>query len=367
MKFINKLKKKYFNEQSTITVRFFNLAALGGILSSIGATIPNIINGAGAPGLICCCTCIIFFAVIFIVAQATKKYDACIFATIYGLNFLLFPALYFTVGGIYSGMPIYFVMGIVFTALMFDGKTMYITVLLECIWYGLIFGYSYNHPEIEKSIFDMGDKIYLDTALDFFVVALSTAILVKVLAKSYEYQQERTKNLLDQLEELSVKDSLTGAYNRRFLIKYIETGIEKNKKTHTPISIIMVDIDKFKTVNDDFGHLVGDDVIKGVVDIMMNSCRNYDVVARYGGEEFILVMPGASEETAYARAQQIRKKVEESDFSDALTRKITISGGVCVYDMIFKTVEQFIEGADNNLYIAKETGRNKIVWHGGND
>ncbi|MDO5448251.1 MAG: GGDEF domain-containing protein, partial [Clostridia bacterium] len=127
------------------------------------------------------------------------------------------------------------------------------------------------------------------------------------------------------------------------------------------------DIDKFKRVNDDFGHLVGDEVIKGFAGVLLQSCRNYDVVARYGGEEFILVMPGASEETAYARAEQIRAKVEASSFSEAIDRPVTVSGGVASYVTTYKTVEEFIAAADEHLYTAKETGRNKIIWKGSSE
>ncbi len=352
-----------FGEQLSIQERFFNFASLGGALASVFATLACVVSKVGTIGILTCCACVAFFLVIFAVFRITKKLKACIIACLIGLNGLIFPALYFTVGGIKSGMPIYFVMGLVFTVLMLDLKPMAVMLVLESLWYIFIFRYSYLHPEVSDAIFVMPDNaMYLDQAMDFFVVGLSTSVLVKVLALCFEYQQKRTNELLKQLEELSVKDPLSGAYNRRFLLRYIESGITKHKETRAPLSIIMFDIDKFKRVNDDYGHLVGDDVIKGFSKILLNSCRNYDVVARYGGEEFILVMPGASEETAFARAEQIRKKVEKASFSEEIDRPITVSGGVAGYDGRNKTVEEFINVADEYLYTAKETGRNKIVW-----
>lgn len=353
-----------FGEHLPLKERFFNFACLGGVFASILASLASYISNVGPIGMSVCAVCILFFVVIFFAFHLSHKLTACIVACLVGLNGIIFPALYFTVGGIHSGMPIYFVMGLVFTVLMLDIKPMVVLLTIECIWYALVFRYSYLHPEVADSIFVMGNGIYLDQAMDFFVVGLSTATLVKILALCFEYQQKRTNELLKQLEELSVKDPLSGAYNRRFLLKYIESGIAKHKETRAPISIIMFDLDKFKSVNDEYGHLVGDEVLKGFSQILINSCRNYDVVARYGGEEFVLVMPGASEETAYARAEQIRKKVEITSFADEIDRPITVSCGVAGYNLTCRSVEEFLGYADEHLYAAKENGRNRTVWKG---
>ncbi|MEG1244013.1 MAG: GGDEF domain-containing protein, partial [Oscillospiraceae bacterium] len=197
---------------------------------------------------------------------------------------------------------------------------------------------------------------------DFFIVSLCMATLVKILSLYYEKEQKHTNELLLKLEEMSVKDPLTGAYNRRFLLKYLESGMDRNITKNTPVSIIMYDIDKFKLLNDDYGHLTGDEVIRKLSAIFLESCRNYDIVARYGGEEFLLVLPGAGEETAYRRAEQIRKRVESTKFSDVIQRPVTISGGVASFEKTMQTTEDFIAVADQYLYLAKESGRNKIVW-----
>ncbi len=365
MEKLRKIFDSLFGEQLLLRERFFHFASLGGALASVFATLACVISNVTSTGIMVCLSCVAFFLVVFLAYRITHNLTACIVACLIGLNGLVFPALYFTVGGIKSGMPIYFVMGLVFTALMLDTKPMIPMMILESAWYVFVFRYSYLHPEVADSFFVMPEEsMYLDQAMDFFIVGLSTSVLVKILALCFEYQQARTNELLKQLEELSVKDHLSGAYNRRFLLKYIESGIEKHKETKAPLSIIMFDIDKFKLVNDDFGHIVGDEVIQGFAQILIKSCRNYDVVARYGGEEFILVMPGASEETAYARAEQIRKKVESTSFSEAINRPVTVSGGVASYDIIYKNVEEFIGMADENLYTAKETGRNRVIWRG---
>ena len=371
-----------FGNHLGLRERFFNFASLGGAAATVLATVASGISIAryakqigvpfwtvGGPGMIICFTCILFFLLTFAIFHFTKKLNFAIMLCLIGLNFVLFPGLFMTVGGIGSGMPIYFVMGLVFTVLMLDTKPMILMFIIESIWYVLVFVFSAKYGETVNDVFFTMpyDLMYLDEAMDFFTVGISTSVLVKVLALCFEYQQRRTNELLKQLEELSVKDPLSGAYNRRFLLRYIESGIEKHKETRAPLSIIMFDIDKFKRVNDDFGHLVGDDVIKGFSEVLLQSCRNYDVVARYGGEEFILVMPGASEETAFARAEQIRAKVETTSFSDEIDRPVTVSGGVAAYSTAFNTVEEFIAAADEHLYTAKETGRNRIIWRGSSD
>ncbi|MEG0978687.1 MAG: GGDEF domain-containing protein [Oscillospiraceae bacterium] len=360
MSFISNFYTKYFGNQLSLKVRFFNIAALGGALSSIPATITSIISGAGMPGILCSIATIMLFLLAFIFAQLTKRYDGAIFIAIYGLNFAIFPALYFTTGGVHSGMPIYFVVGVVFTVLMMHGKLMLITLGLETICYFSLFYYGYNYPALVVELGNLAS--HRDIALDFFIVSLCMATLVKILSLYYEKEQKHTNELLLKLEEMSVKDPLTGAYNRRFLLKYLESGMDRNITKNTPVSIIMYDIDKFKLLNDDYGHLTGDEVIRKLSAIFLESCRNYDIVARYGGEEFLLVLPGAGEETAYRRAEQIRKRVESTKFSDVIQRPVTISGGVASFEKTMQTTEDFIAVADQYLYLAKESGRNKIVW-----
>lgn len=352
---------KYMGNQLPIRIRFFNICCIGGIISAALASIAPIISGDGLPGKISSIITVLLFVVIFITAQFTKKYDACIVACIYGLNFICFPALYFTVGGIPGGMPLYFVIGIVFTALLMRGVLMVVTIFLELTTYSFIFYLTSKHPDFVTSIFDIGQKTYSDVAMDLIIVSICIGVLVKILAVLFENERKHTNELLKKLEELSIKDPLTGAYNRRFLLSYLESSILKNKKSESPVSIIMFDIDKFKLFNDDYGHLIGDEVLKNIAKILLESCRNYDIVARYGGEEFIIVLPNVNERTAFNRAEQLRQRIESSHFSEQIQIPVTVSAGTASFDKNINTPEDLISIADKNLYLAKESGRNKVV------
>lgn len=368
---IIKFKDNSFGDNIPIKRKFFNIVCIGAPFFSFLATIANLISGVTTGnnshmGFWICLVCTITCLSIYPLSKFIKNIDVIIGLIAFGMNFLIMPLLYTTLGGIQSSMALYFTVAIVFSVLMLnDTLKGSLLVTFAFIWYGLIimadyknwFGY---HDLIRRLVVYNGNE-YLDTFLDLIVCALCIAILVKVLARNFEAQQARSDKLLAQMEELSVKDPLTGAYNRRFLIRYLESSITSCRSDGRDLAIVMFDIDKFKRINDDYGHLVGDEVIKAVADILKKSCRDYDIVSRYGGEEFILVLPGATEETAIVRANQIREKFSAMKIAPEIDRPVTISGGVAELTISMKTTEDFVKAADDNLYVAKETGRNKIV------
>ena len=167
-----------------------------------------------------------------------------------------------------------------------------------------------------------------------------------------------------ELEQLNMEDALTGVKNRRFFDKKIIMEIRRSRREQTPLSIIMLDIDKFKAINDTYGHLTGDQVIRAVCDVIKQQLkRPLDEVARYGGEEFVVLLPNTNNQGALAIAEQIRCAIEKNTVSVAgTTIKYTISAGV--YTHIADDVhnpEVFTERADKALYLAKQHGRNQVV------
>lgn len=167
-----------------------------------------------------------------------------------------------------------------------------------------------------------------------------------------------------ELEQLNTEDALTGIKNRRFFDKKLIMELRRSRREQTPLSIIMLDIDRFKTINDTYGHLTGDQVIRAVSDIIKNNLkRPLDEVARYGGEEFVVLLPNTPNEGALDIAEQIRETIAQSTVIVAGTDiKFTISAGVytSVADDL-NTPEIFTEHADKALYYAKQHGRNQVI------
>lgn len=167
-----------------------------------------------------------------------------------------------------------------------------------------------------------------------------------------------------ELEQLNMEDALTGIKNRRFFDKKLLMEIRRSRREQTPLSIIMLDIDKFKSINDNYGHLTGDQVIRAVSDTIKQQLkRPLDEVARYGGEEFVILLPSTDNPGALIIAEQTRLAIANNTVNVAGTIiDFTISAGV--YTQIADDIhnpELFTDYADKALYLAKQHGRNQVV------
>ncbi len=169
--------------------------------------------------------------------------------------------------------------------------------------------------------------------------------------------------MLDNLNNVALKDSLTGIYNRRYMNERMPVDIKNEELSRQSISVIMADLDLFKNINDTYGHLNGDCVLKNFADILKQGLkRDHDWVARYGGEEFLVCMPGADLKLSMEVAERMRKLLEDTEIECGGFRfRITASFGV--FATIPKpdtTMNDLIENADKLLYEAKHKGRNRV-------
>ena len=153
-------------------------------------------------------------------------------------------------------------------------------------------------------------------------------------------------------------DDLTEIYNRKALYRKLEEEILISDKEKTKLSIIMMDLDKFSKINDNYGHLTGDHVIRKTAKIIKDTLPEKGFVGRYGGEEYLIVLPECDKNGAYDVAEKIRKNIENEEFESGI--KITISGGIREYDHK-EPLYTLIDKSDTNLYKAKDSGRNRIV------
>ncbi|MSN25066.1 MAG: diguanylate cyclase [Geobacter sp.] len=187
---------------------------------------------------------------------------------------------------------------------------------------------------------------------------------VKVHLKIKKLQDElRRSNEL--LLELSNTDHLTGLFNRRYMMDALDKEVQRCTRNGGFLSLIMLDIDHFKKVNDTFGHLQGDIVLQRVASQLQKELRNYDCAARYGGEEFIAILPDSSLKESVFVADRIRLSLQALKFSGALSPlNITASLGVACYPSEgVSSVDDFIKVTDDALYRAKNNGRNRIEFH----
>ena len=166
----------------------------------------------------------------------------------------------------------------------------------------------------------------------------------------------------DELSNLAHLDGLTGSFNRKYILDYLETEVKRCQKLELPLSFIMFDFDHFKDINDTYGHLMGDYVLKETVKLVREKVlRAADVLGRYGGEEFCVIMSEAAIRTAVDVAERVRKAVEKHEYIfDGKKINITISAGVASTSKASDTSKMLIDTADKALYRAKESGRNRV-------
>jgi two-component system, cell cycle response regulator len=173
----------------------------------------------------------------------------------------------------------------------------------------------------------------------------------------------RLKRALHEQERLAVTDGLTGLHNRRFFEAVLPIESQRAVRAKTHMGVLVLDVDLFKSVNDEHGHQAGDAVLVELADRIKRTSRPTDVVARYGGEEFVILLPGADAEVLLEVAERLRRTVSETAFvlPDGAARSVTMSvGGACIPEHA-TTPEELIKAADRAMYGAKDRGRNQVI------
>jgi diguanylate cyclase (GGDEF)-like protein len=208
-----------------------------------------------------------------------------------------------------------------------------------------------NLNDNEKGYLNVADLDFLMNVSEFISLSISNA-------RSFE-----------KAERLSITDGLTGLTNRSQLEASLQREIFRSRRYRSPLSLVMIDVDFFKAVNDTFGHQEGDDVLTSVASIIKRLCRSHDVAARYGGEEFLLILPETSASGALTIAERIREEVENHRFNhEGKVHSVTVSCGIAEFDSAgTQDYTSLIGVADAALYQAKESGRNRTIMGGENE
>jgi diguanylate cyclase (GGDEF)-like protein len=232
---------------------------------------------------------------------------------------------------------------------------------------------SRRHARIERggdhaSLVDLGSTngtyINDERIPPYSPVALADGDRVKVGRSIFKYLAGNVieTQYYEEIHKMAIMDGLTGLFNKRYFMENLDKEISRARRHKRALSLIMFDIDHFKNVNDTYGHLAGDHVLKSLSELIRSRVRREEIVARYGGEELVVLMPETDVDGAFQLAEQIRSRVETHEFSfSGRTVRITISGGVAGAEEANFEIMPFIQIADERLYEAKNAGRNQVV------
>jgi diguanylate cyclase (GGDEF)-like protein len=300
-------------------------------------------------------------------------------------------------GGTYTSIPYYIIVNAGIITLLLVGLKRKIVLFLFTLFVGTLMIIEYKIPDL---VFEYGSPLerYIDISFGLFICLLSIAVLIAVLIDSYmeelrksklylarleeknkvieaknrmleksnaefmraKEKEEKLNKLLNEekqkLEELSITDYLTGAFNRRFITSCLKDEMESSDLQQKELTVAMVDIDNFKMINDSYGHLYGDYVLKRVVSTIKSNLRQSDIVGRYGGDEFLIILRNTTGSEGYAMMERIRRMIQELEWEGDL--KVTISGGVI--EAGNNDLTSLLKKADKLLYRAKHMSKNMI-------
>jgi diguanylate cyclase (GGDEF)-like protein len=179
----------------------------------------------------------------------------------------------------------------------------------------------------------------------------------QIMAASHDALEQANS----KLQSLATMDGLTGVMNHRALMDFLSTHMKRNSVIGSPSSVILLDIDNFKSLNDQYGHIAGDEALRTIAQVLKLSCPAGAGVGRYGGEEFMMVLPGGSESAAEAVAEELRRRIQ---MAKTTSRPVTASIGVSTVYSLSKSEQTLIDEADKALYVAKRSGKNCVRHFG---
>lgn len=350
------------SEKSDLSLeyRIYRILLIMGISLNIYAMIINSIVGFS---VIIILISFITGLFLFLTHKFLKKRKNYIVATniiLTVITFVMYPTLWILQGGSLGAGSYFLILHSIMIVILLNksGIKFHLTAHITIV--SLMLFLEYKFPNLITGHIPEVPRI-LSVGVSLVIICICSSFMVSIVMYQYNKNIKELLSIKNNLEEVnnqlelvSITDELSGIYNRRFIMNKLEDEIKRGL-----ISVIMFDIDHFKKINDNFGHQTGDKVIKIFSRLLEENVRKSDYIGRIGGEEFLILLPGASLEEAYKRAERIRNLVSSLDWGD-LRLKVTVSGGV-YSTPTYQSVNEVLVGVDERLYKAKKSGRNLVI------
>ncbi len=280
----------------------------------------------------------------------------------YSLTFLIVSLfftdlLWFANGGSQGTISLFLGLHMIGTNILTRGKIRFYLSVFNLINVMAIIILEKFHTNLVVTYSSQEERFY-DILIGHGVAGFILFLMINLVMKNYERERNELKEQNLVLEELSLKDHLTGLYNRRFQMARIKEEIQNFHRYDHPFSILLIDLDFFKKINDTWGHSEGDRILKEFAEILLNFLRINDISGRFGGEEFLIILPMTKLDEAANVAEKLRSYVQKNLLLPD-GKPTTLSIGVEEYKN--QLIADFIAKADKKLYRAKQLGRNRVI------
>ena len=353
-----KIIKEFWAKQDSLERKLFwsIIVVVTGVATF--SAIFTIIEGINSAASLCSVGCSVVCIIIAAIAVRTGLYNQCYLVMCCILSCFLMPLLFLFCGGITSGMPLYCITSISLIAFAQGRLKLPAFILSLCIQSATIAA-TWANPNLLVTQLDH-DAAYLDILVTHLLTGFTLFAIGTFSLWAYAKERDKTTKLVSQLDYLSMHDSLTGLYNRRHLLNYLENSIWARRND---FYLAMLDIDDFKKINYTYGQDFGDEVIRAVGHLLQKNEDEMsgECVARYGCEKYMYVINAGSEVEAYAKVESFRKAIRNLTFENHPQVSLTVSGGfVPCFSRGFADVKQMLIKVDSLRVAAKQQGKNQI-------
>ncbi|SEG24859.1 diguanylate cyclase (GGDEF) domain-containing protein [Eubacterium ruminantium] len=365
---MGKSLKEVYKEQKSLRDKIFIFSLFGSIAMVLICAVNMIVSGNSLWTVIFNVGSALLLLMLFKLAFAKGKKRFARTFFVYFINMAVMTYLFYINGGVNSGMSIYLMAGLLIIVLSEHGVKRYIALVLCSVFHvvSIIISYNYMSEQAEENnnpvlIPDMDSfSEVLDTAVSLIIVGVCMASVLILLFNAYDKEKKANEELMNKLADMAITDELTGISNRRNLFNYLEMDDELFTTENKYIA--MIDIDQFKKVNDDYGHLFGDEVLRRFGGVLLAQTQDPEVelAARYGGQEFLILFNADSREKAIDRINKIKQQLKMIRIEKYPSVNLTASAGL-VLCKNHNNLTMLLKNADDCLFEAKKAGRDKII------